>query len=434
MNIRQALRWAVDTGAAQLGLQLVGGLKWYWYYRGSFEEAQQWIESLLTLPGATTRTAARARALSCSAFFNRATRQLVGAQAVSGAIQARVAEAVAIAREVGDKAVLAFVLWLLGGWVGRVDYSAGRALLEESEALYRGEVDEPRGVPGALNMRGDIEWERGDAEAARALWSESLRLSEQDGDPWSCAMHLRHLGMAAYHEGDYASAYEHLAEGLRQVRVVGDLMSLSHTLACLGTVACARGDTVLARACYEEKLALWRKVGNRAGVSSTMDELGTLAQQEGDYGQAQALFEEALTLRRELRHSADVAASQVHLGSLTLAQGDGRRAARYYAEGLRLLGASGDRTVAADCLAGLAAVAGAHGDLQRAARLAGAASALRPATYVLSLRDDRAAHDLQVTALPRELGEAAFATAWAAGQAMTLEEAIAYALQDDASC
>jgi hypothetical protein len=40
-------------------------------------------------------------------------------------------------------------------------------------------------------------------------------------------------------------------------------------------------------------------------------------------------------------------------------------------------------------------------------------------------------HERAVAAARRHLGEAAAAAAWAAGQAMTLEQAVTYALEED---
>ena len=81
-----------------------------------------------------------------------------------------------------------------------------------------------------------------------------------------------------------------------------------------------------------------------------------------------------------------------------------------------------------ESLAGVVAAGGA-GDI--AARLWGAASAVRgvegwPLPPVV-----RADYDRDVAAARTQFGETAFAAAWAEGRAMTLEQAIAYALEDD---
>jgi tetratricopeptide (TPR) repeat protein len=180
----------------------------------------------------------------------------------------------------------------------------------------------------------------------------------------------------------------------------------------LGAVARAQGEFALARSCYDEKLAFWRQVGDRT--------------------QAQALFEEVLVLRRELGDGVGMAGALAHLGDLASARGDHDHAAQLYEEALALPGASGDRAVAALCLEGMAVLAMAAGQAGRAARLYGAAASQRRGIFVLNVWDEPVARDRRVAAVREALGEEAFAAAWAAGQAMTPEEAVAAAQEDGA--
>jgi len=69
--------------------------------------------------------------------------------------------------------------------------------------------------------------------------------------------------------------------------------------------------------------------------------------------------------------------------------------------------------------------------LRRTARLFGAVETLYvPLRFEMSAAE-RAEHDQAVAATRAALGEEAFSAAWAEGQAMTLEEAVAYALEED---
>jgi predicted ATPase/transcriptional regulator with XRE-family HTH domain len=432
MNIRQALRWALDMGAAQEGMQLAAALDGYWFLRGYLAEGEQWLAALLALP-AVARTTARSRALTALAGMRRITRMLDGGRAVGAETQALVAEAVSIARGTGDKWALGLALYQLGGWIAREDYPAGRAMLEECIALCR-ELDLQWGVSTVTHDLGDVAWEQGDAVAAHAWWSEAMRLARQAGSQHVIATVSCDLGMMAYHQGDYATARNQIAESLALYRTQRMHSHVAITLGCLGAVARAQGDTALARTCYEEKLAFWREIGNRTGIAATLVEIGALALQEGDHTQVQALFEEALSLRRELGDRAGEAAALTHLGDLAYAQGDHERAATLYREGLGLVRASGDRAVTALCLEGLDAVAMAGGQPERAAQLYAAGAAFRKGTFVLNVWDDRVARDRRIAAVQAALGDEAFAAAWAAGQAMTLEQAIACSPTDGVDC
>jgi hypothetical protein len=90
----------------------------------------------------------------------------------------------------------------------------------------------------------------------------------------------------------------------------------------------------------------------------------------------------------------------------------------------------GSKQLIADCLEGLAALASQQDQARRAASLFGATHALRRSIGAPSDYDDPGALRDQRDAAREELGEEAFGAAWAEGEAMTLEEAVAFALKE----
>ena len=78
----------------------------------------------------------------------------------------------------------------------------------------------------------------------------------------------------------------------------------------------------------------------------------------------------------------------------------------------------------------MAWLAVAEGQPARAARLGGAAEALREALGAALHPVLHPGHDQAVQAMRAALGEEAFAAAWAEGQALPLEEAVALALEE----
>jgi non-specific serine/threonine protein kinase len=156
--------------------------------------------------------------------------------------------------------------------------------------------------------------------------------------------------------------------------------------------------------------------------------LGRIANAQGDYARALTLFEETLALFREIENSDGVAQVLLELGRVARAQGDVAPAAAHFTESLALCRAVENARDMAFCLEGLAGLNAVGGHPERATRLVGAAEALRevigtPLPLVL-----RADYERDVTAARAQLDTATFAAAWAAGRALTLEEAIAEAL------
>jgi len=70
-------------------------------------------------------------------------------------------------------------------------------------------------------------------------------------------------------------------------------------------------------------------------------------------------------------------------------------------------------------------------DAERAGRLLGAAKALSPLPANFFSEVSRIDMDQDIAQARAHLDQAAFEAGWAAGQAMTQEQAISYALQDD---
>src|SRR5262249_28099021 len=149
-----------------------------------------------------------------------------------------------------------------------------------------------------------------------------------------------------------------------------------------------------------------------------------------EHGAARELFEESLAIGREMGMVIHEAGAQFDLGDLAWAEGDLARAPARHAAALRLGPANGARpfpALVARALRKLAGLRGAAGDPVHAARLFGAeASARGDRTIVFAMRSDRWEEDLRLARAA--LDEATFAAAWAEGQAMTLDEAIADAL------
>jgi hypothetical protein len=82
-------------------------------------------------------------------------------------------------------------------------------------------------------------------------------------------------------------------------------------------------------------------------------------------------------------------------------------------------------------LEGLACLAGAQGKAERAARLWGAAQALRETKGIPRDPDFLAEADARNSAVRSAMGEGAWEEAWRKGRAMTLDEAVSYALEEE---
>ena len=136
------------------------------------------------------------------------------------------------------------------------------------------------------------------------------------------------------------------------------------------------------------------------------------------------------TYRHVLQKEPGSAGAHYGLAYLLLRRGDCARATALTRESLRLNGAIQDWRAMAACLVALASVARTQGQLARAARLCGAAEQILASVRASLLPVDRQEYERTVTNLKRTLYAEEVEAAWAAGRALSLEQAVDFALSD----
>jgi len=190
-----------------------------------------------------------------------------------------------------------------------------------------------------------------------------------------------------------------------------------------------QADADTARARYEEGLALAADAGTPVDTALFAFHLGQLWWLVGELKSAQPYAEQALTVAREARSTTWAAYSLYILASLAHARADTTTAGSLYREALGSAWASGDRLCVRMALPGLAGLATLEGDAARAVRLAGAASTLEQNAGIVAFPPIRARQEYWLAAADSALDTESRAAAWTAGQQMTWDEMMAYALQ-----
>lgn len=290
----------------------------------------------------------------------------------------------------------------------------------------------------ALNAAGHLACNQGDFERGSVLHEQALALSRPLDDPWSLAWSLGRLGHVRRMQGRYDEAAALLDEALTLFRDLGITWYTGWALNNLGCVYQDRGDLERAGALFEEALPLFRASGEVQGLGGQLAGLGDIAVARGEYQRATALYKECLAVARRANFKQRMALVLQSLGRLAQIIGDQVAAVAYYREGLTVLRETGDRQAIAASFEGLAASASSTEQpdsawrTQRAVRLLSAATTLRLALGSPPPPTERIAHERALTAFRANLGEELFEAAWAEGRAMTLEQAVAFALEETA--
>jgi tetratricopeptide (TPR) repeat protein len=316
-------------------------------------------------------------------------------------------------------------------WRARYSYEA-EGLQWLMALLGRNGEPEPTALrAAALHWAGVFARLQSQYEVASALLERSLAIRRELGDKHGIAETVGWLGGAIRLQGDYSRARPYLAESLTLWRELGDRIEVAHLTASLGNVAREEGDTVAARALYTESLVLGQELGNRGRVAHSLVHLGDLACDESDYASAEAFYAESLAIYRELGVLWGIAACLGQLSRASCGQGRHALARAQVKESLemyRQMEAKGPDMIGA--LESVGQVACCQGEVEEAARLLGAAAAEREALGITPLPHERAFLEPTLEEVRAALGEAAFATAWAAGRAMPLEAAVCVALEE----
>jgi tetratricopeptide (TPR) repeat protein len=199
-----------------------------------------------------------------------------------------------------------------------------------------------------------------------------------------------------------------------------------------GRRAVDAGDYAAARSAFERVLALCRDQGDQHGILYALFHVAWVMRfGQGEVAAARPLLEEALAIARTLDDPRSVGSALGNLGDIALDEGDFLAATRLFQESLVLLSSiTRDAGTNGATLEGLAMAAAGQEQWVRALRLFGAATALREAEGCPQTQPAVVARFARLLGPARVgLGADASASAEAAGRAMSLDQAIAYALE-----
>ena len=311
--------------------------------------------------------------------------------------------------------------WYLRGHFGEGLRWLQTALAQPAPAVS---LTRARTLAGA----GVLDFSQGDFPAARQALAQSIAIGCELRDPATVAYGLQSLVAGDLPHADVALLREQSAESVALFRETGDRWGLAMALRTQGLVAIVAGEVDRAAEPFAESLALSRELGDAWLLARVLHYAGELARFCGDHDRARALYAESLALYQGLglRHTAAIVLH--NLGYVASRQGDPRRGMAFFAEALTRQVEHEDRLNVAHCLAGIAGMAAALGQPEPAARLLGAATALLATMGAAVWPVDQIEYDRSLAVVREQLGAARFAAAFAAGQALSPQDAVAEAL------
>ena len=310
-------------------------------------------------------------------------------------------------------------------WLDRLEHEHDnlRAALEWSKADARRCEAGMRLAAGIWRfwwLRGYLAEGRGHLDALMARSGESVPNSVR-------AKALHALGVLAFRQGHYALAWSSLEQSLAIAEAAGDRRGMATALRSVGRMAIDQGDPATARRVLERSLAIEQELGNASGAAWSRNYLGLLAHFEGDNASARSELEAIIPTLRRLDDRWGVAVSLCYLGHVAF-DDDNATARGCWLESLEICRAERYLWCIPYLLEGFGSLAAAEAQPIRAVRLVGAAASLHETIGAPRPPIWRADVRRRLTPARRALDEVALAAATAEGRAMTLDQAIAYAL------
>ncbi len=452
-NLRAAFGWSRENSDARLALALTSSLQPLWQARGRRREGLAWFDTALAdldahQPGLTS--AERARALADRAL-------LAAAMGVADSVD-HAQQAMAIAREVDDPALLAAALTACGYFAAFNNPEVARAYFAEAIELARANGDRWR-LSEALAYQAAAALAAGDPITGRAAGQEGRELSVAIGHQLNARVCRWCLAVAQVYQGDLPGVAAQFAELAAEANASHDLLVEADSLMFQALALAYQGEADAARGAADaaieaasevsehhasvaysasaaaalaagdvatalDALAAWRHLSalpRVAGVRCRFEAEAALA--GGDLVDARRFADDAVSATAGMFLSDALTVR----ARVAIAQGEPEQAERDAHDALACAVDVEAYLFIPDTLECLAALAGDAGSHREAARLFGAAHSIRQRMWAVRFKIYDAGCETSVAALRNAMGENDFDTAWAEGVALSTEEAIAYA-------
>jgi predicted ATPase/class 3 adenylate cyclase/DNA-binding CsgD family transcriptional regulator len=455
-NLRAAFAWSCENSETALALELASALQPLWLTRGRVQEGTAWFD--IALAGAKAGGAAISPISPTVVAGALADKTVLDAMQLNLENVDDAYEALAIARETGDRALLVRALTACVG-VHAYDAQAAEPFLAEALDLARALGDNWR-------LSQILSWQAyaaitgmGDPITARAAGEEGREVADAIGDGYNSRMCRWSVATAKMVSGDVVGSIALLREVVAESEAVHDelwrtvgLLSLGHSLAHYGDASAARSaalasvDAAAGFGEYNEGFAYaalavaalaagdveasaqaadraWQLMSVQPELARTnVIPLAQVALANGDLDTARRWADDAVAVALNMHRMMALATR----AGVAIAQNDLDRAEFDAHETLTIAVELKGYFVVPDVLEYLAVVAVGRGSSQEATRVLGAAAAIRDRTGQVRFSIYDAAHDLALAALRESLGDREFETAWDEGAALSTEEAVAY--------
>ena len=324
------------------------------------------------------------------------------------------------------------VLALIWYWYRRGFVSEGRSWTERLLATFTGEQrtlarSRLLGSAAAMAM-----WQ-GELNDALAYAAEGVAVAHWLEDPFSLSITLMENGIVHLNMGNDNQARDLLHQSLAIYSQMGFAFFEATVLVHLANASLGLGDFAGAAARLDEATAIGSQVNEPWLHSFTLNNRGEVARAQGLYDEARGYYIESERILREIGDTGDLARLVHTLGYINQHEGHLTQATERFLESLAMFQKVGNQRGIAECLAGLSGLLAQQGRPEEGVQLLAAAAATQDITGAAWWPADRVEIERNANAMRAALDDASFVRAQEAGRKMTMDEAVAFALENIAA-
>ena len=457
-NLESALEFAIGSNHRECALRLATAMALFWELRGHLGRGGRWLARLLDKPE-TAPSVHRARACWAAAHLGlyagdletmsarapealelaelvdddwaraRALNTLGFATAVTTPHEARplLDRSIELGSASGDQwavlsshKMLTVLCWVTGDDIAAADdMETLRVLSTRLEADYF--------LAWYHGLRGLFLARRGDLVEARSHLQRAIELCDGIGEPITGSMARAWLWAVDIAQGEYDASESECTALLQRSHATGGGLAVADLLANLGQIAIGRGDNQAAIDLLAPNYATTREHGIPYFVVLPAIVEASARRRVGEHAGAGSLLDDIAGLTAGFDNQWMLARIELERGLLAQESGDLEAAARHVHGALASFARMGHRPDAAATLDAVASLAQRAESDAEAVRCFAAAAALRNILGIVPLPTDAAVAHATCGQLRASVGDDAFATYWAEGSALSMEEAIEYA-------
>lgn len=269
----------------------------------------------------------------------------------------------------------------------------------------------------------------GDNRAAAMEAEQAINLLRSFGDKWTQALTLAFHTAGKLTTGKSDEAIASIEEALQLAEELGDKYILGSVISAASNVeSYVNRDFAKADAYREKAIELLSEHGSRWSYGITVYGFGNLLILQGQFQKAREKFKIAMQTMQDLGSNRNVIMIKSDLAHILRQEGNYPEALSSYRETILEWKRMGHRSAVAHQLECLAFIAKSLEQVEKATRLLGAAEALRQRIEIDMTPPEREEYEKEVADLKANVDDHEFASLWADGRSMTMDEAIELAL------